>query len=387
MTTSERRTAGAGCTPSSRSSRRRACSTHELRGRTARSHLGAKPRRASPHSRLRQGEDWHGRPQSRDVHEPRDPRVRGGRAARATTYLVALVGDTKERLHRRVRALAGGRRMSHDHDHDHAPVEESPVAIRVHALADRLVDEGVVTREELPGADRLARLTVARRRRTARCSRVARRRLQAAFARGCAQGRAGGWSGPRTVPDRRRPGEHGRRASHGRLHAVLATRKLLGPPPDWYKSLPYRSRAVSDPRGVLREFGVELADDVEYASSTRPPTSATSSSPAARPAPTRWARKSSPPCHARLDDRRSAAPRARARREMNRRARGRPFWHRATELVRGPQARRLCDARAAEADTREEQHGAEHRFSAIPNSLQAKLSSTATTLAVAVQPR
>jgi len=38
---------------------------------------------------------------------------------------------------------------------------------------------------------------------------------------------------------------------------------LLGPPPDWYKSLPYRSRAVSDPRGVLSEFGVELEDDVE----------------------------------------------------------------------------------------------------------------------------
>jgi nitrile hydratase len=38
---------------------------------------------------------------------------------------------------------------------------------------------------------------------------------------------------------------------------------LLGPPPDWYKSLPYRSRAVSDPRGVLREFGVELPDQVE----------------------------------------------------------------------------------------------------------------------------
>ena len=38
---------------------------------------------------------------------------------------------------------------------------------------------------------------------------------------------------------------------------------LLGPPPDWYKSLPYRSRAVSDPRGVLREFGLTLDDDVE----------------------------------------------------------------------------------------------------------------------------
>jgi len=35
---------------------------------------------------------------------------------------------------------------------------------------------------------------------------------------------------------------------------------VLGLPPVWYKSAPYRARAVSDPRGVLREFGVELAD-------------------------------------------------------------------------------------------------------------------------------
>jgi nitrile hydratase len=38
---------------------------------------------------------------------------------------------------------------------------------------------------------------------------------------------------------------------------------VLGLPPVWYKSAPYRSRAVIDPRGVLTEFGVELADDVE----------------------------------------------------------------------------------------------------------------------------
>jgi len=38
---------------------------------------------------------------------------------------------------------------------------------------------------------------------------------------------------------------------------------VLGLPPVWYKSAPYRSRAVSDPRGVLREFGVELPGDVE----------------------------------------------------------------------------------------------------------------------------
>ena len=38
---------------------------------------------------------------------------------------------------------------------------------------------------------------------------------------------------------------------------------VLGLPPVWYKSAPYRSRAVIDPRGVLGEFGVTLADDVE----------------------------------------------------------------------------------------------------------------------------
>ena len=34
---------------------------------------------------------------------------------------------------------------------------------------------------------------------------------------------------------------------------------VLGLPPVWYKSAPYRSRAVMDPRGVLRDFGLELA--------------------------------------------------------------------------------------------------------------------------------
>jgi nitrile hydratase len=38
---------------------------------------------------------------------------------------------------------------------------------------------------------------------------------------------------------------------------------VLGLPPVWYKSAPYRSRAVADPRGVLREFGVELPGDTE----------------------------------------------------------------------------------------------------------------------------
>jgi nitrile hydratase len=37
----------------------------------------------------------------------------------------------------------------------------------------------------------------------------------------------------------------------------------LGLPPVWYKSAPYRARVVSDPRGVLKEFGTELPDTVE----------------------------------------------------------------------------------------------------------------------------
>ena len=38
---------------------------------------------------------------------------------------------------------------------------------------------------------------------------------------------------------------------------------VLGLPPTWYKSSPYRSRAVIDPRGVLREFGLEMPAEVE----------------------------------------------------------------------------------------------------------------------------
>ena len=38
---------------------------------------------------------------------------------------------------------------------------------------------------------------------------------------------------------------------------------MLGLPPVWFKSAPYRSRAVKDPRGVLADFGVQLPQDTE----------------------------------------------------------------------------------------------------------------------------
>jgi len=154
--------------------------------------------------------------------------------------------------------------MSHDHDHDHEPVAESPVATRVRLLADRLVDEGIVTREEL------------------------RRRIDWLVSRDPADGArlvARAWVDPefkaRLLADAREaarevgldPGSSpvvvALENTEDVHHMVVCTlcscypKALLGPPPDWYKSLPYRSRAVSDPRGVLREFGVELSDDVE----------------------------------------------------------------------------------------------------------------------------
>jgi nitrile hydratase len=52
-------------------------------------------------------------------------------------------------------------------------------------------------------------------------------------------------------------------------HMVVCTlcscypRAILGRPPDWYKSFNYRQRAVNDPRGVMREFGLVLPEDVE----------------------------------------------------------------------------------------------------------------------------
>jgi nitrile hydratase alpha subunit len=52
-------------------------------------------------------------------------------------------------------------------------------------------------------------------------------------------------------------------------HMVVCTlcscypRPILGRPPDWYKSFNYRQRAVTDPRGIMREFGLVLPEDVE----------------------------------------------------------------------------------------------------------------------------
>jgi nitrile hydratase alpha subunit len=155
----------------------------------------------------------------------------------------------------------------HDHDHDHAPITngaEPEAAARARALEALLVEKGVVDRAEV--RERIDRLVSRSPADGARL--VARawvdpefkRRLladarSAALELGLDPGEA-----PVVVALENTDRVH---------HLVVCTlcscypRALLGPPPDWYKSAPYRSRAVSDPRGVLAEFGVELDDDVE----------------------------------------------------------------------------------------------------------------------------
>jgi nitrile hydratase len=155
----------------------------------------------------------------------------------------------------------------HDHPHDHEPITnggEPPAATRVRALEELLVEKGVIRREDVrQGVDWLVSRSPSDGARL-----VARAWADAAFKeRLLADARAAAIDlgldpGPAPVV----VGLENTDEVH---HLVVCTlcscypRALLGPPPDWYKSLSYRSRAVSDPRGVLEEFGLELDEDVE----------------------------------------------------------------------------------------------------------------------------
>jgi len=155
----------------------------------------------------------------------------------------------------------------HNHDHDHDPVTtagEPVTAARVRALEELLVERGIVTRDELreridwlvsrspaDGARLVARAWIDDDFR----QRLLTDAREAALELGLDPGPS-----PVVVALENTETVH---------HMVVCTlcscypRALLGPPPDWYKSLPYRSRAVSDPRSVLREFGLALADDTD----------------------------------------------------------------------------------------------------------------------------
>ena len=155
----------------------------------------------------------------------------------------------------------------HGHDHAHDPIGsdgEPPVAARVRALEDLLVEKGILTHEEVRARiDWLVSRTPAHGARL-----VARAWVDPAFKQ-----RALGDARLAALELELDPGESPQVVALENTedvhHMVVCTlcscypKALLGPPPDWYKSLPYRSRAVSDPRGVLEEFGLHLDEQVE----------------------------------------------------------------------------------------------------------------------------
>lgn len=151
-----------------------------------------------------------------------------------------------------------------DHDHDHQVVPSDP-ALRVKALESLLVEKGLVDRAALDSlidtyehkvGPRNGARVVAR----AWTDSAYKQRLLTNSDAAIAELGYGGLQGEHMVVLENTPKVH---------NLVVCTLcscypwPVLGLPPVWYKSAPYRSRAVIDPRGVLREFGLELGNDVE----------------------------------------------------------------------------------------------------------------------------
>lgn len=154
----------------------------------------------------------------------------------------------------------------HDHDHDHDHTEPpSDLTLRVKALESLLVAKGLVdpaavdtlieTYESHVGPRNGAHV-------------VARAWTDPAFKQSLFEDATTaiaslGYGGSR--------GEHLRVVENSpQVHNLIVCTlcscypwTVLGLPPVWYKSAPYRARAVADPRGVLKEFGTELEENIE----------------------------------------------------------------------------------------------------------------------------
>jgi nitrile hydratase len=153
------------------------------------------------------------------------------------------------------------RAQPHDHDHDHQDVPSDP-ALRAKALESLMVAKGLVDRAALDAlidtyehkvGPRNGARVVARAWADAEYKKRLLKDTNAAVAEL-------GYRGPTlTVVE-----------NTAKIHNLVVCTlcscypwAVLGLPPLWYKSAAYRSRSVIDPRGVLREFGLNLADEVE----------------------------------------------------------------------------------------------------------------------------
>ena len=155
--------------------------------------------------------------------------------------------------------------MSDDHDsHDHTE-PPSDLALKVKALESLLVEKGLVSEEAL---DALIETYE---------HKVGPRNGAQVVAKAWAQPEFKEWllkdanAAIASLGFTGRQGEHMRVVENtARVHNLVVCTlcscypwPVLGLPPVWYKSAPYRARAVSDPRGVLVEFATYLDDSVE----------------------------------------------------------------------------------------------------------------------------
>jgi nitrile hydratase subunit alpha len=160
--------------------------------------------------------------------------------------------------------VAGAQQRDHDHQHDHQAIPSDP-ALRVKALESILVAKGLVDRAALDAlvdtyehkiGPRNGARVVAR----AWVDPAYKQRLLTSASAAIAEFGYSGMEGEQMVVVENTDKVH---------NLVVCTLcscypwPVLGLPPVWYKSAAYRSRSVIDPRGVLAEFGVEIANNVE----------------------------------------------------------------------------------------------------------------------------
>ena len=153
----------------------------------------------------------------------------------------------------------------HDHDHDHDQDPPSDIALRVKALESLLVEKGLVDPAALDAIvdyyeHRVGPRNGARVVAKAWTDPAYRARLMQDATAAIAELDFTGRQGEHMVAVENTPGVH---------IVVVCTLcscypwPVLGLPPVWYKSAPYRSRVVIDPRGVLAEFGTVLPEETE----------------------------------------------------------------------------------------------------------------------------
>ena len=154
--------------------------------------------------------------------------------------------------------------MSDDHGHHH-PREPSAVELRAQALEALLAERGLVSTDAIDAVVELYENDVGPQNGAQVVARAwleapYRERLLSDATSAIAELGFGGAEGENMVIVANSP------TVHNMVVCTLCSCypwPVLGLPPTWYKSPPYRARAVSEPRAVLREFGLELGSDVE----------------------------------------------------------------------------------------------------------------------------